>query len=188
MGTEVDEKMSKQIKMQLSDSGSSGSSPTINNDSSSSKPVANAASIALFESTQNLSSFPPLKSTDPTTFSTWKSKFKNFCLMTGISKVVFNTKDKSLTEAVQYMKSYCPGCSEDLIRMKYKELHSRAFGALALAIEPAVDPAIVNEIEAEQGKQPDQFIDQNANVLWTKLTDHGMERNQSMLLYPYSNN
>ena len=162
----------KQIRDQMEAGGSSSSTPSSNNsNSSSSRPTVNPISISLFDSTNNISSFPQLKSTDPTTFTAWKNKFKSYCLMTGIAKVVFHSHNQSMKEAIEYMNSYSPGCSADLVAMKYKELHSKAFGALALAIEPAVDATIINEIEAEQMKNPGSFIDSNANVLWTKLTD-----------------
>ena len=170
--TGTNDGVTKQIRDQMEAGGSSSSTPSSNNsNSSSSRPTVNPISVYLFDSTNNISSFPQLKSTDPTTFTAWKNKFKSYCLMTGIAKVVFHSHNQSMKEAIEYMNSYSPGCSADLVAMKYKELHSKAFGALALAIEPAVGATIINEIEAEQMKNPSSFIDSNANVLWTKLTD-----------------
>src|SRR5437588_5789111 len=110
----------KQIRDQMEAGGSSSSTPS--NNSSSSRPSVNPAPISLFDSTNNISSFPQLKSTDPTTFTAWKNKFKSYCLMTGIAKVVFHSHNQSMKEAIDYMNNYIPGCTADLVALKYKEL------------------------------------------------------------------
>lgn len=146
-------------------------SRTTDTGSSSSKSgqTERNTNVSLFGSSSNLSSPPVLTSTDPTTFNTWKGKFKNYCMMASINKVVFQDTMKSTAEAAAYLASY--GVGTELIEMKYKELHSRAFGALAIAIEPAIGQTIINEIENEQQKNPTDFIDQNGYVLWSKLVD-----------------
>ena len=127
------------------------------------------SNVSLFGANSNLSIPPILTATDPTTFNTWKGKFKNYCMMNGIDKIVFEPATTSVKAAANYLNSY--GANSKLIQIKFRELHSRSFGALAIAIEPSTGQTLVNEIEAAQDQLQNSFINQNANELWTRLID-----------------
>ena len=76
--TGTNDGVTKQIRDQMEAGGSTSSTPSSNKSNSSSRPTVNPTSISLFDSTNNISSFPQLKSTDPTTFTAWKNKFKSY--------------------------------------------------------------------------------------------------------------
>jgi hypothetical protein len=116
-----------------------------------------------------LSNVPKLDGTDAATFSDWRVKLKGYCLMQGISEIVYKPYDEALELAVVMDNLNRP---RQLITQLVKSLHAKVFGAIMLAVEKVTGCALFNEIEAEQSVVgPDIFIDTNANYLWNKLCE-----------------
>ncbi|MCW3101349.1 MAG: uncharacterized protein JWL77_6967, partial [Chthonomonadaceae bacterium] len=160
-------------------SSSSGPSSAINSTDSSKPSDPNQSSFytptqglnGLYGNTSMPTTLPAthkLTGTDPAAFADWKSKFKAYCLMQGLSEVVFKPADEAFKLAKLMNHS---NKDENLLMALFKSLHSKAFGAIMSSVDSVTGSAFFNEIEAEQEAASDsnEFINYNANYLWVKL-------------------
>jgi hypothetical protein len=114
-----------------------------------------------------LANVPTLDGTDAAAFADWRVKLKGYCLMQGISDIVYKPYEETLELALIMDNHSRPRV---LIAELVKSLHARAFGAIMLAVQKMTGSALFSEIEAEQAVADSSvFIDTNANYLWNKL-------------------
>lgn len=160
---DIDAELAK-LDLQATGSSSSETLPA----TAVSAPSSKLINVFLFNvNPSSITSPPTLDRSDPLSFERWKAQFKNFCLMTGTSQLVFDTTVLSMKKAHEFLQPF--GFTKDQIKSKYLDLHARMYGALASAIEPAVGSSIINSIETEQLQKPGEFINLNVNHLWEKV-------------------